>query len=182
MDGILPEEVFDKARKLYPGTRRGNETEFANFKKKHKDWKEVLPLLFPAIEKQIKWKETARANGLRFVRLWKIFQTWINQRCWEEEPDEEIVKIMNKVVAKQEVRDKVQTEESYLVYTLKCIQHEDSSMVGRTRNTWLKPPKLEGDELLAYAEKGRRAWETIRGGKWTITLSQSIPLPENCFK
>ena len=68
---------FEKARKLYPSTKRGLDTEFANFTKKHKDWREVLPLLLPAIENQIKCS--------RPDKWWKHFQTWINQRCWEEE-------------------------------------------------------------------------------------------------
>lgn len=75
--------VFDEARKIYPGTKRGNQTEFENFFKKHKDWKEVLPLLKPAIEKQITWRKNAK--GSDFVPAWKNFKTWINNRCWEDE-------------------------------------------------------------------------------------------------
>lgn len=73
-------EVFNKARILYRkhGTVRGNPREFANFKNKHKDWKEVLPLLEPAIRGQIK----QRAKDGRY---WKNFQTWINSGSWEEE-------------------------------------------------------------------------------------------------
>jgi len=74
--------AFDSARKIYPGTKRGNTTEFNNFVKKHKDWKAVLPLIEPAIRKQITWR--ANANGA-FRPIWKIFSTWINNRCWEDE-------------------------------------------------------------------------------------------------
>lgn len=70
--------IFDQARKLFRGTKRGNQTEFNNFTKKHKDWEEKLPLLKPAIENQILWREQDN-------RYWKNFQTWINQSCWEEE-------------------------------------------------------------------------------------------------
>lgn len=77
--------IFNESRKLYPGIKRGNETEFENFKKKHKDWKEVLPLLKPAVENQIKSKEDLKRQG-KFVAEWKHLQTWINQRCWEIEP------------------------------------------------------------------------------------------------
>ncbi len=74
--------IFDSARELFGGTKRGNPTEFENFQK-HTDWKEVLPLLLPAIEKQIEWRKNA---GGEFRPPWKNFQTWINNRCWEEEP------------------------------------------------------------------------------------------------
>ncbi len=72
---------FNEARKIFPSTKRGNQTEFDNFVKKHKDWKKVLPLLKPAIEQQIQIRE--KTTG--FVPNWKNFQTWINNRCWEEE-------------------------------------------------------------------------------------------------
>ncbi len=75
---------FDKARKKYIGTKAGNETEFGNFKKKHNDYEQVLPLLLAAIEKEIKYKAYLTANTL-FCPPWKNFQTWINKRCWENE-------------------------------------------------------------------------------------------------
>ncbi len=77
-------EIFDIARKIYLGTKRGLDTEFENFKKKHKDWKEVLSLLKPAIQNQIQWHKEKKLRK-EFVPEWKNFQTWINQRCWEEE-------------------------------------------------------------------------------------------------
>jgi hypothetical protein len=42
--------LFNNFRKLYPGTKRGNATEFENFKKKHKDWKQVVSTLEPSIK------------------------------------------------------------------------------------------------------------------------------------
>ena len=86
--GILTQEqqLFEKARKEYPGTKRGLKTEFDNFKKKHKDWKQVIALLSPAIEKQILLKTRLKEQN-KFVPEWKHFQTWINQRCWEEEAE-----------------------------------------------------------------------------------------------
>ncbi len=75
--------VFDQARVLYRkyGTVRGNATEFADFKRKHRDWKAVLPLIRKAIDDQAFW----RAVAIGFVPPWKNFKTWIYQRCWEEE-------------------------------------------------------------------------------------------------
>ena len=73
--------VFDTARKLYPSRKRGLDTEFANFRKQHHDWQAAVILLAPAIEAQ----KTYRDSAVGFVPEWKNFQTWINQRCWEEE-------------------------------------------------------------------------------------------------
>jgi len=80
--------IFDEARKLYPGTKGGLDTEFANFtyhcehplKKLPKiDWRKILPLLKPAIENQIEWRKHPRGD---FRPAWKNFQRWINKRCW----------------------------------------------------------------------------------------------------
>jgi hypothetical protein len=76
--------LFDEFRKLYPGTKRGNQTEFDNYCKKHKDWLSCLQLLKTAISNQIDSRENKKNKG-EFVPEWKNLQTWINQRCWEEE-------------------------------------------------------------------------------------------------
>ena len=74
------EQLFEQVRVSYPGTKRGFETEFRNFKK-HKDWQQVLPDLFTILEGQKKYK--ASLSG--FVPSWPMFRTWINQRRWEDE-------------------------------------------------------------------------------------------------
>jgi len=81
--GKEEKEVFDIFRKSYPGTKRGNEIEFANFIKKYKDWKEVLPLLSERLNYQIEARQV-RKDYKRFTPPWKNMQTWINNRCWEE--------------------------------------------------------------------------------------------------
>lgn len=78
------EQLFDKFRKAYKGSKRGLPTEFTNFKKKHKDWREVLPILLPAYEAQQAKRNAAREQGC-FVPQEKNLQTYINQRCWEAE-------------------------------------------------------------------------------------------------
>ena len=72
--------VFDEARKLYRGTKRGIDPEWKNFKKKFPAWKTILPLLKPAIEKQIAWHP---AN----YKFWQHFQTWINNESWTLEKE-----------------------------------------------------------------------------------------------
>lgn len=75
---------FDVFRKKYPGSKRGNDTEYENFCKKHKDWRTVLPLLLTAVTNQSAWRVEMSSAGM-FVPEWKNLQTWINQRCWEME-------------------------------------------------------------------------------------------------
>jgi len=76
--------IFDEFRKLYPGNKRSLETEFTNFKKKHKDWNKILPLLLPAVEKEIAYHKQKKSAG-EFVSEYANLQTWINQRRWEIE-------------------------------------------------------------------------------------------------
>ncbi len=71
---------FEKVRKLYPGTKRGLDTEFKNLQN-HKDWKSALPILLGSLDYQIHQKNLSTG----FTPGWPHFQTWINQRRWEEE-------------------------------------------------------------------------------------------------
>jgi hypothetical protein len=72
--------IFEEARKLYPGQKRGTDIEFQNFTKKNRQWKDVLTLLKLAIEQQ---KETIwRDVDKKFI---PHFSTWINQKRWELE-------------------------------------------------------------------------------------------------
>jgi len=77
-------KVFEIFRQNYPGTKRGFDSEFENLKKKHKNWKEIVPLLSDALIYQQSAREIKRMAG-GFVPEWKNLQTWINQKCWEEE-------------------------------------------------------------------------------------------------
>ena len=85
-DKDMNKDIFDLARKFYPGTKRGLDTEFKNFIK-HSDWKICMPLLYPAIEKQKKFRNKLFSES-KFIPEWKHFKTWINQRCWEDELNE----------------------------------------------------------------------------------------------
>jgi hypothetical protein len=76
--------MFEYFRKAFPGKKRGLETEFLNFRKKTKDWKEALPKLYAAVLLEKEDKAKAKYSG-RFVPEWKNLQTWINNRCWEIE-------------------------------------------------------------------------------------------------
>lgn len=78
--------AFDSFRILYGGKKRGNQTEFTDFRK-HSDWQDVLPNLIEIIKKQIECRKIRKSRD-EFVPQWKNLKTWIHQRCWEEEPPE----------------------------------------------------------------------------------------------
>ena len=77
-------KIFDDFRKKYPGTKGGLNREFDNFQKKYRNWSDILPLLTPALEKQIAWRAQAETFG-EFIPPWKHLKTWLNQGDWELE-------------------------------------------------------------------------------------------------
>ena len=76
--------LFDEFRIAYRGTRRGLETELADFRKKHIGWMEIVPLLMPALERELMHRKQLAANQ-QFEPSWKNLRTWLSQRCWEQE-------------------------------------------------------------------------------------------------
>lgn len=84
-------KIFDLFRKQYPGTKRSLETEFSNFQMKHKNWKEILPLLATSLKNQIESRAQKEQQG-EWVPPWKHLRTWINNRGWEEEQSDPKVK------------------------------------------------------------------------------------------
>jgi hypothetical protein len=78
------EQAFEQARLIYPSTaKRGHDTEWQNFKKRHKDWRHAVADLVPAIKIQIAERERMTKQG-EFVASWQNFKTWINNRYWEQ--------------------------------------------------------------------------------------------------
>lgn len=78
------EKQFEAFRVAYGGTKRGFQVEFAAFRKKYRDWQEVVPLLMPALEKLIRWRERCMQSK-SFCPQWAHLSTWLNQRRWEDE-------------------------------------------------------------------------------------------------
>lgn len=78
------EAMFNQFRQAYKGTKRGLKVELENFKKKYNNWREIIPCLMPALEREIAWREQMQAAG-QFVPQWAYLQTWINQARWENE-------------------------------------------------------------------------------------------------
>ncbi len=73
---------FEEARKLYPGRVRGFQPEWDDFVKRHKHRiDQICPLLKPAIEKQIAYRESTKD----WCPPWKNFKTWLYGSWWTEE-------------------------------------------------------------------------------------------------
>lgn len=77
-------QLFDQFRKAYKGTKRGLQVEFDNFKNKNANWREIVPVLMQALEREIAWREQMQ-QAHQFVPQWAHMQTWINQKRWETE-------------------------------------------------------------------------------------------------
>lgn len=82
-------DTFRKKYKQYGGQARGLQTELENLKKKHKDWKAIIPLLSYALEKENTARKNAEIKGAFFPSM-KNLQTYINQRSWEAYVDENL--------------------------------------------------------------------------------------------
>lgn len=84
------EAEFERFRQMYPGSKRGLAIEFGNFRKKYpKTWKNLIPLLVPAVERLLEYHKAAteanKAGARIFVPNFAYLSTWINNARWEEE-------------------------------------------------------------------------------------------------
>ncbi len=77
--------LFEKARKLYReagGRVRGFQPEWDDFVRKHgRRINDICPLLTPAIEKQIAYRDRTKD----WCPQWKNFKTWLYGSWWTEE-------------------------------------------------------------------------------------------------
>lgn len=91
--GLL--EIFEDFRKMYPGSKRGRDVEFADFKRKHKTWRQIVPVLIENLLRQVDEKEAAKNKAAALERSgvknhglytapWKNLKTYLNQACWDE--------------------------------------------------------------------------------------------------
>lgn len=77
--------IFERFRVLFPGKKRGLETELKAFQK-HKDWKTELTKLESAITAEITDRQEKKKVGA-FVPEWSMLSTYLNQRRWETVPE-----------------------------------------------------------------------------------------------
>ena len=81
MDKLALRLEFEKARQLYPGDKNGEDVAwkyFCQLKRFKGRWSEIVPLLVPAIKRQIEHRE----NATGFVPAWKGFGSWIYNSYW----------------------------------------------------------------------------------------------------
>lgn len=87
---------FEEFRVAYPGKKTGHETMLKVLQKKHKDWKSAIPLLLPALKREMAYRELIlmrqrRGENVHLPDMANM-QTWLNQRRWEMEyPDIEVI-------------------------------------------------------------------------------------------
>lgn len=79
--------MFEEFRKKYPGNKRGLKTELDLLVKKHKDWRDIIPVLNKAIDVENRKRKEAKDSD-SFYPNPKNLQTYINNRVWEAFADE----------------------------------------------------------------------------------------------
>ena len=80
------EAMFEAARKLYPGEKRGFQKEYQNFRSKYRmQIREIVPLMIPNITRRIAFNADCDKRDM-WRADWPHFKTWINQGRWEQEP------------------------------------------------------------------------------------------------
>lgn len=79
--------MFEEFRKKYPGNKRGLKTELDLLVKKHKDWRDIIPILNKAIDVENRKRKEAKDSD-SFYPSPKNLQTYINNRAWEVFADE----------------------------------------------------------------------------------------------
>lgn len=114
------EEAFEVFRKAYPGRKRGHDTEFDAFKRKHKNWTKIVPLLMPALQRLIEYNKAAEAAG-QWTANYANLSTWLYQSRWEEE-------LPNIVVAKPK-----QTEEQQQKSVVNYDDNDDADFISKNK-------------------------------------------------
>lgn len=79
--------MFEEFRKKYPGNKRGLKTELDLLVKKHKDWRDIIPVLNKAIDVENRKRKEVKDSD-SFYPNPKNLQTYINNRAWEAFADE----------------------------------------------------------------------------------------------
>lgn len=80
--------LFNTARKIYPGTKRGLDEEWDYLDivcRKHKlDREQTVPKIIAGVNRLLEWRKNAAAANV-FVPSPKNFNTWLFNRCWTDE-------------------------------------------------------------------------------------------------
>lgn len=76
-------DAFVLAYKKAGGRVRNADTEFKDFTKRHKDWKQVIPYLGMALQREIKARNQAKANNKFYPAIKNLITYLGKQRAWE---------------------------------------------------------------------------------------------------
>lgn len=114
------EEAFEAFRRAYPGRKRGHDTEFDAFKRKHKNWTKIVPLLMPALQRLIEYNKAAEAAG-QWKPNYANLSTWLYQARWEEELPE-----ITSKQPKQQCEEQPQT-------TVCDYEEEDAAFISKNK-------------------------------------------------
>ena len=76
-------DAFVLAYKKAGGRVRSVDTEFNDFTKRHKDWKQVIPYLEMALQREIKARNQAKANNKFYPAIKNLITYLGKQRAWE---------------------------------------------------------------------------------------------------
>jgi len=81
------EYIFKEFMNLYPGNKTSFNFDFGRLhqEKYCKKVAEIVPLLKPALIKEIQHREALKSIGEKFIPDWKMLSTWLNKTCWEQE-------------------------------------------------------------------------------------------------
>ncbi len=107
-------ETFQNVIVFYEAEKRSAETEFGIFVRKHKDWKNVIPLLENAIKQQSEvWNQKNTEPQYR-----KKFGNWLAERSWELYKAEpiKVTKTWAEIDAEQKREREEQRQKDYLMW------------------------------------------------------------------
>lgn len=113
------EEAFEAFRRAYPGRKRGHDTEFDAFKRKHKNWTKIVPLLMPALQRLIEYNKAAEAAG-QWKPSYANLSTWLYQSRWEDELPE--------ITTQQKQQCEEQTQTTVCDY-----EEEDAAFISKNK-------------------------------------------------
>lgn len=123
-------EVFEEFRKIYKGTKRGLDTEFSNFIKKHKDHKIVVLTLKESFLNQEEIRAVKKSKG-EFIPEYANLQTWINQRRWETEDCLEFNEIQDEVKHNRYIAYLKAVKDIPLMYIKQLSEIEFSELIDK---------------------------------------------------
>jgi hypothetical protein len=168
----IPNE-FSLARKLYPGTKRGDEVEFLYFQSKYKtSWREILPKILPAIQEQMAARE-ALNKAKEFVPNWQHFKVWINNCGWTLEiaPPKKTMYAPKRAEAQAKPAAKIPEMIKSNLWVL-CLKKNKIIKQGKLHRISFQNELPSENERMKIAIKTAEAY-SMGGGEFTVIEADS---------